>query len=215
MDLPRDIRLPAGRRPAGVDHGDGWSRLFWSAFRQSRAAMALVDAERSVVDVNPNFVALLGYRRADAIGRPLWEFIVGGPLLTPTEWTAALAAGGLAGEAALRHADGSEIAVQWAGSTEVVTGRYHALLVVLSASRWGGRFRRELPLDPPRNALTDREREVVSLVAMGATGREIADELHISHDTVRTHVRNAMTKLGARSRAHLVAKALTAGFISA
>jgi DNA-binding CsgD family transcriptional regulator len=43
------------------------------------------------------------------------------------------------------------------------------------------------------------------------TGAELADELHISHDTVRTHVRSAMTKLGARSRAHLVAKALGDG----
>ena len=44
-------------------------------------------------------------------------------------------------------------------------------------------------------------------MAEGQSGPEIAEELHISHDTVRTHVRNAMTKLGARSRAHLVAKA--------
>jgi DNA-binding CsgD family transcriptional regulator len=50
---------------------------------------------------------------------------------------------------------------------------------------------------------------------MGATGPEIAEDLHISHDTVRSHVRNAMTKLGARSRAHLVAKALAAGLITA
>jgi DNA-binding CsgD family transcriptional regulator len=48
-------------------------------------------------------------------------------------------------------------------------------------------------------------------VARGSTGPEIADELSISHDTVRTHVRNAMTKVGARSRAHLVAKALGDG----
>ena len=46
------------------------------------------------------------------------------------------------------------------------------------------------------------------LVALGQTGPEIADELGIAHDTVRTHVRNAMDKLGARSRAHLVAKAI-------
>jgi len=40
---------------------------------------------------------------------------------------------------------------------------------------------------------------------------EIADELQISHNTVRTHAFNAMTKLNARSRAHLVAKALAGG----
>ena len=38
-----------------------------------------------------------------------------------------------------------------------------------------------------------------------------AEQLHIAHDTVRTHVRNAMAKVGARSRAHLVAKALGEG----
>lgn len=45
-------------------------------------------------------------------------------------------------------------------------------------------------------------------VALGETGPEIAAELGFAHDTVRTHVRNAMSKLGAPSRAHLVAKAL-------
>jgi DNA-binding NarL/FixJ family response regulator len=54
---------------------------------------------------------------------------------------------------------------------------------------------------------------VVQLVAH--TGPEIADELDICRDTVRTHVRNAMTKLGARSRAHLVAKALGDGLVLA
>ena len=50
---------------------------------------------------------------------------------------------------------------------------------------------------------------------MAHTGPEIADELDICRDTVRTHVRNAMTKLGARSRAHLVAKALGDGLVLA
>jgi DNA-binding CsgD family transcriptional regulator len=47
------------------------------------------------------------------------------------------------------------------------------------------------------------------------TGAELADKLHISHDTVRTHVPCATTKLGARSRAHLVAKALGDGLLLA
>ena len=50
-------------------------------------------------------------------------------------------------------------------------------------------------------------------MALGSTGREIADELQISHETVRTHIRNAMEKLHARSRAHLVAKALAGGHL--
>ena len=49
------------------------------------------------------------------------------------------------------------------------------------------------------------------LVALGDTGPEIAAELQISHNTVRTHVRNSMQRVGARSRAQLVAKALGEG----
>ncbi len=57
--------------------------------------------------------------------------------------------------------------------------------------------------------LTNRERAVISLIALGADTRQIAQELHISPDTVRTHVRNAMSKLGAHSRAQLVALTLS------
>ncbi len=70
-----------------------------------------------------------------------------------------------------------------------------------------------LPDPHEPGSLTEREREVVWLVAQGRTGPEIADELHIAHDTVRRHVHNAMTKTGARSRAHLVAKTLGDGQI--
>ena len=60
-------------------------------------------------------------------------------------------------------------------------------------------------------ALSRREQEVVRLIGAGSSGPEIADELQIAHNTVRTHAFNAMTKLNARSRAHLVAKALAGG----
>jgi DNA-binding NarL/FixJ family response regulator len=129
------------------------------------------------------------------IGRPVAEFIAGAPRFTPAGWRAALATGQFAGDDELVCADGSRVAVQWDASTEVVTGRHLVLFVALSTSRWGGRFRRTISADDPPRALTTREREVVALVAMGATGREIAEELHIAHDTVRTHVRNAMTRL--------------------
>jgi DNA-binding NarL/FixJ family response regulator len=84
---------------------------------------------------------------------------------------------------------------------EVVTAQRLVLLVALSTSRWGRHFRRSIPSQTQPRPLSEREREVVRLVAEARTGPEIADELHIAHDTVRTHVRNAMTKLGARSRA--------------
>ena len=59
--------------------------------------------------------------------------------------------------------------------------------------------------------LTSRELEVVSLVAAGYSGPEIAERLQLSTNTIRTHTRNAMDKTGARTRSHLVAKVLTEG----
>jgi DNA-binding CsgD family transcriptional regulator len=110
-------------------------------------------------------------------------------------------------------ADGGKVAVQWAATAEVITGRRLVLFVALNTSRWGRSFRREVTSEREPAALSAREREIVRLVALGNTGPEIADELRIAHDTVRTHVRNAMDKAGARSRAHLVAKALGEGLV--
>ena len=192
---------------------DGWSTLFSSAFNGSRNAMVLLDERRRHVDANGAYVKLLGYTRDELIGRPVYAFVAGGPLASPAEWAAKLQTGHFTGEADLVCADGSNIAVQWAATTEVVTGRRLVLFVALSTSRWGPRFRRDIPSEPEPGTLSDRQREIVRLVALGSTGPEIAAELQIAHDTVRTHVRNAMTKVGARSRAHLVAKALGDGHV--
>jgi DNA-binding NarL/FixJ family response regulator len=54
-------------------------------------------------------------------------------------------------------------------------------------------------------ALTPRELGVIQVVAMGKDTAEIAQMLHISPATVRTHVRNAMAKVGAHTRAQLIA----------
>lgn len=51
--------------------------------------------------------------------------------------------------------------------------------------------------------LTDREEEVLLTVARGRTNSEIADDLHISLSTVKTHLASLMTKLGARNRVEL------------
>ena len=190
---------------------DGWSRLFTTAFRRSRNAMLLTDERRTVLDVNAACVALLGRTRESLVGRPVWQLVVDGPLLSRDEWAAALAAGRFDGRAELLRDDGTSVAVQWAASVEVVTGGRRVLVVALSVSRWGARFRRDLTSPRAGRGLTLREQEIVRMVALGASSPEIADELQISHQTVRTHVRNAMEKLGARSRAHLVARALAEG----
>ena len=69
------------------------------------------------------------------------------------------------------------------------------------------------PQAPPGlvDALTEREREIVALVATGMSNAEIADHLTLSPLTVKTHANHAMTKLGARDRAQLVVLAYQAG----
>ncbi len=65
-----------------------------------------------------------------------------------------------------------------------------------------------------RVPLTKREREILGLLAEGLSGAQIAAELVLSPETVRTHVRNAMTKLGASTRSQAVALALKTNEIS-
>ena len=59
-----------------------------------------------------------------------------------------------------------------------------------------------------RVPLTKREREILGALAEGMSGAQIADQLVLSPETVRTHVRNAMAKLGASTRSQAVALAL-------
>jgi DNA-binding NarL/FixJ family response regulator len=69
-------------------------------------------------------------------------------------------------------------------------------------------------LAPSLDLLTDREREVMSLVAGGLSNDEIAEQLYISPATAKTHVSRAMTKLNARDRAQLVVFAYETGLVT-
>ncbi len=73
--------------------------------------------------------------------------------------------------------------------------------------------------DPPPGVdlelLTNREREVMTLVAAGLSNDEIATRLFVSPATAKTHVNRAMTKLGARDRAQLVVYAYESGLVRA
>jgi DNA-binding NarL/FixJ family response regulator len=66
---------------------------------------------------------------------------------------------------------------------------------------------------PDLGELTDREREVVALVAEGLTNAEIAQRLIMSVATAKTHVSRAMIKIGARDRAQLVVVAYETGLV--
>ncbi len=62
--------------------------------------------------------------------------------------------------------------------------------------------------------LTEREREVLRLMAGGLSNVEIAGELYLGVQTVKTHVGNVLSKLGARDRTQAVIKAYDTGFVT-
>ena len=61
--------------------------------------------------------------------------------------------------------------------------------------------------------LTSRERDVLALVAAGNANKEVAARMGVSEETVKTHMKNVLTKLGARDRTHAVVVALKRGII--
>jgi two-component system response regulator NreC len=65
----------------------------------------------------------------------------------------------------------------------------------------------------PSDPLTDREREIAKLLALGNTNQEIASQLYLSVRTIETHRAHVMAKLNLRTRADLVQWALNAGLI--
>ena len=67
---------------------------------------------------------------------------------------------------------------------------------------------------PELAAVTSREREVLALIGRGLANQEIAERLHISLATARTHVGHLLTKLAARDRAQLVITAYETGLVT-
>jgi DNA-binding NarL/FixJ family response regulator len=70
------------------------------------------------------------------------------------------------------------------------------------------------PLPRQLDGVTTREREILTLIATGLANSEIADRLHLSLPTVKTHVGRLLTKCGARDRAQLVIVAYESGLVT-
>ncbi|NYI81136.1 response regulator [Nocardioides panzhihuensis] len=91
------------------------------------------------------------------------------------------------------------------GDSLLFPGAIRSLVTAVGAPGGGG-------LDGAR--LTSREAEVLRLLASGLSNAEIADEIHLGVETVRTHVGNILAKLGVRDRVQAVIAAYESGFVS-
>jgi DNA-binding NarL/FixJ family response regulator len=73
--------------------------------------------------------------------------------------------------------------------------------------------RSDASADGGHDAITERERDVLRLIAAGYSNREVATTLSIAEGTVKNHVSNILTKLDARDRTHAVLRAVERGYI--
>jgi PAS domain S-box-containing protein len=181
----------------------GWEQLFWLVFDQTSNPIFVLDGQRRITGVNHAALSLLGRSRTDLEGTSMLETMKPADRAEALRnWRAFRASGEYFGRRALVRADGSEVLIEFAARLAHIRGQRVAVYVALPGPRSA----------PTRSSalagqllLTDREREVVTHVALGSETDEIASALYISPTTVRTHVRNAMAKLGAHTRAQLVA----------
>jgi DNA-binding CsgD family transcriptional regulator len=189
--------------------------------------MALIDRDTRYVAVNDAAVALYQYRREDVIGRTAGRTAVGPPASgSEADWHSLLRNHELYGERVIKHASGRSMRITFAAHATTIDGEWRALFVTLSAklepngqdlinapipARRSSRAAGGLGTSRLATSLTPREQEVVGRVALGRSTPQIAGDLSLSPATVRSHVRNAMVKAGAHTRAQLVALVLGAG----
>jgi DNA-binding NarL/FixJ family response regulator len=107
-----------------------------------------------------------------------------------------------------------------AAERKAILSRYvdHSRRFEAVAARRAGGNAEIIPFQAPMRELeqepTQREVEVLQLVAEGLGNREIAQSLFLSEDTVKTHVRHLLAKLQARSRTHAVTVGFRRGILS-
>ena len=181
-------------------------------FTRSGSAMLLADDERCYVDANPPACELLGLTREEILEKRIED--LSPPELkdqVPAIYQAFIEAGSQAGPFTMIRSDGTEIPCSYSASANVVPGIHLSILIPAELAD------PELDVveeeaEPEETArLTDREREVLTLLALGESNATIAKQLHLSSETVRSHTRSARLRLGAKSRSHAIALALATG----
>lgn len=185
-----------------------WSR---ASFLGSLVPMVVADDDRRFVAANPAACLLLRLAEADVIRLRVDD-------LTPPEnrlhmdalWESFLRDGVQEGTFELMMPDGARVEVEYSATTNVEPGLHLSILMFPP----GGVAHRAVPSEADQTPITEREREVLGMVAEGRGTAWIAMKLGVSSSTVETHVRHVLEKLGARNRAHAISLGLRRGEIS-
>jgi DNA-binding CsgD family transcriptional regulator len=180
--------------------------------------MAVVNRDRRYVAVNKALLDFYHYTPEEVIGARAGRTVVSPDRAADeAEWQDLLATNELYGERVVEIEPGNLLRVSFAAHGRCLDGRWLALIVTLSAQFEpnGDELIGSVDIHTGRlrSTLSPRELEVARLLTTGATTEEIANQLYLSPATVRTHVRNAMFKTRARTRAQLVAIVLGEGIL--
>lgn len=206
------------------DSGPQAARRLRTALERSRHPMLIADDQRRWVTGNAAACELLGIAREEIPWRTMDDFTA------PSErkkledqWGTFLASGGAEGWYQLYVPDRGPVPVEFSATANVLPARHLSVFIPpdeASAEQARSALAREATWAPVvvkgdgRMHLSEREREVMTLVASGLQSADIAERLFLSPETIKSHVHNALGKLGAHTRAHAVAIALVTGQIT-
>ena len=174
---------------------------FRAVFDNAVEPIVLLNERGRLVDANRSGERLFEISREERRGRDLGDFVAGDRSPWDDGWRTLKEDRRAAGRLMVRTASGREVSVDYWATADFSPG-LHLLLL-----REAGRDDAEAP------ALTAREAEVLGLLAKGLTARQVADRLVLSPATVRTHVQNAVSRLGAATRVQAIAIAIARGEI--
>ena len=167
------------------------------------AAVFVTDEEGGFVAANRYACTMLGRQREELLRTHLGDVVWGADPLPSVD------DGSAVGIAQLRHSDGSKVIVRY--QVRALNGGDSPFAVWLATPRHVGRpssLEARSPRARDHGVLSAREIEILQLIADGLENEAIARELYISTETVKSHVRRILQKLGAHSRTYAVAVAL-------
>ncbi len=204
---------------ANGDSGSSAAMRLRTAFERSRHPMLIADDQRRWVTGNAAACDLLGMAREEIPWRTMDDFTPPGERRRLEEqWEAFLASGGAEGWYQLYIPDRGPVPVEFSATANVLPARHLSVFIPhdeTSAERAKSAMWAPVVVEESgRLQLTEREREIMTLVASGLQSADIAERLFLSPETVKSHVHNALGKLGAHTRAHAVAIALVTGQIT-